>query len=392
MYRAVLRDAGGSPARPSMLKNGALRRGSSAQCTSGLISSGRGPKRRGKRTRIGQVIGPLAGIGQSGTVALAPMAGITDLPFRRLAVRFGAGLVVSEMVASGEMLQGGAQAQARAGLLAEGGGALGLACPRSGARTVVQLAGRDPQVMAEAARRLAGAGAGAIDINLGCPARRVTGGAAGSGLLRDPPRALRILEAVVAAVPVPVSLKTRLGWDDGCTAVAPLLARAAAAGIAMVTLHGRTRCAFYAGRADWAAIAARTAGLRLPVLANGDIDGPQTARAALAASGAAGVMIGRAARGRPWLPGQVAAVLAGRPMPPAPRGAALADLVAAHYEAMLEFYGRDLGLRVARKHLGWYVDAAGGPADLRARLLREDDPRAVLALLPAALLPRECAA
>ena len=315
-------------------------------------------------------------------VALAPMAGITDLPFRRLVLAFGAPVVVSEMVASGEIVTGGIQARARA--------ELGLGCNR----TVVQIAGRDPDVMAEAARRVVDLGAQMIDINMGCPARKVTGGAAGSALLRDPSRALGILEAVAGAVPVPVTLKTRLGWDEGCDAVRTLLARAEDAGVVRVTLHGRTRCAFYTGRADWGAIGRRTAHLRIPVLANGDIDGVAAARSALAASGATGVMVGRAARGRPWLPGQIAAALAGRPVPAAPEGAALAELVAGHHEAMLAFHGPALGLRVARKHLGWYADAAGTPAPLRRALLTAETPAAVRALLPdafAALPPRQAA-
>ena len=315
-------------------------------------------------------------------VMLAPMAGITDLPFRRLALALGAPMVVSEMVASGEIVTGGAQARARA--------ELGLGCDR----TVVQIAGREPGVMAEAARRVVDLGAHSIDINMGCPARRVTGGAAGSGLLRDPDRALRIVAAVVGAVAVPVSLKTRLGWDETCTAVPDLLARAEAAGVVRVTLHGRTRCDFYAGRADWAAIGQRTAHLRSPVVANGDIDSVRAARTAMAASGAVGVMVGRAARGRPWLVGQIAAALAGQPVPMAPTGAALVDLVAGHHEAMLAFHGRDLGLRVARKHLGWYAEAAGSPAPLRRALVTAESPAAVRALLPAAfgsLPPRRAA-
>jgi tRNA-dihydrouridine synthase B len=311
----------------------------------------------------------LAGLTLASPVVLAPMAGITDLPFRRLVARFGAGLVVSEMVASQEMVHGGVRAMARA--------ALGL--DETG--TAVQLAGREPRWMAEAARMAEANGARIIDINMGCPAKRVTGGLSGSGLLREPDRALRLIEAVVGAVRVPVTLKTRLGWDDACTAVPDLLRRAEAAGVAMITLHGRSRCAFYSGRADWAAIAERTRGLGLPVLANGDIDGPEAARAALAASGAAGVMVGRAARGRPWLLAQIASALAGGPVPQAPRGAALADLVAGHYEDMLGFHGAELGLRVARKHLGWYLDAAEAPEALRRPILTADSPAEVLRLL-----------
>lgn len=311
-------------------------------------------------------------------VALAPMAGITDLPFRRVVAGFGAGLVVSEMVASREMAQAKPSDRARA--RAE----LGL----HDAATAVQLAGHDPRWMAEAARMVANGGARIIDINMGCPAKKVVGGQSGAALMRDPDHALRMIEAVVAAVDLPVTLKTRLGWDDGCLNAPELARRAVDAGVAMVTIHGRTRCQFYKGRADWAAIAAVVRAVpEVPVLANGDIRGAGDAAAALAASGAAGVMIGRGAQGRPWLLAQVAAALRGAPLPSAPTGAALVDLVAAHYEAILGFYGRDPGLRVARKHLDWYVSAAGGAATLRRPLLTATDPQMVLRLLPEALAP-----
>ncbi len=309
-------------------------------------------------------------------VLLAPMAGITDLPFRRLVARFGAGLVVSEMVASRDMVRGRAGARARAEL------------DFAGPASAVQIAGREAEWMAEAARMAEAGGARIIDINMGCPAKRVTSasgdGATGSGLLREQDLALRLIEAVVGAVSVPVTLKTRLGWDEATGSAAPLLARAEAAGIRMVTVHGRTRCQFYTGRADWAAIGRVTAGLAVPVVANGDIDGPATATAALQASGAAGVMVGRAARGRPWLLAQIAAALAGKAVPAPPQGAALAGLVAGHYEAMLSFHGRDMGLRAARKHLGWYMDHAATLPGLRRRVLTETCPDRVLALLPEA--------
>ena len=310
-------------------------------------------------------------------VVLAPMAGITDLPFRRVVARFGAGLVVSEMVASQEMAQEKPSVRARA--RAE----LGL----GDARTAVQLAGREAYWMAEAARIAADGGAEIIDINMGCPAKKVVGGASGSALMREPDHALRLIEAVVGAVDVPVTLKTRLGWDDACRNAPDLARRAVGAGVAMVTIHGRTRCQFYKGAADWAAIADVVHAVPVPVLANGDIRSAADARAALLASGAAGVMIGRGAQGRPWLPAQVAAALQGLPLPRAPEGAALVDLVAAHYQDMLGFYGRDLGLRVARKHLGWYADAAGGTPALRRALQTATDPAQVLRLLPDALSP-----
>ena len=313
-------------------------------------------------------------------VALAPLAGITDLPFRRLVARFGCGLVVSEMVASREVVQARPEARARA--------ELGL----GEAATAVQLAGRDPYWMAEAARLVEASGARIIDINMGCPAKKVTHGLAGSALLRDLPLAVRLIEAVVGAVKVPVTLKTRLGWDGGCMAAVELARMAEAAGVAMITVHGRTRQQFYTGRADWTAIGAVVSAVRVPVLANGDIIDAATARAALAASGAAGVMVGRGAEGRPWQPALIAHALHGAPRPNVPQGAALAVLAAEHYEAMLSFYGRDLGARVARKHLGWYMDGAGTPAALRARVLTAPDPAAVLALLPAAIAGEALAA
>jgi tRNA-dihydrouridine synthase B len=295
-------------------------------------------------------------------VLLAPMAGITDLPFRRLARRFGASLVTSEMVASREILAGGVEARARAELGADEPG------------TAVQLAGCEPQLMAEAARVVAGQGARQIDINMGCPAKRVTSGWAGAALMREPRAALAIVEAVVRAVDVPVTLKMRLGWDDAAHNAPEIARQAEGAGVRQIVIHGRTRAQFYTGQANWAAIRPVVQAVRIPVVANGDITDAATARAALAASGAAAVMVGRAAQGRPWLPGQIAANLAGRPAPAAPTGTALADLVIAHHEAMLVHYGHDLGLRCARKHLGWYLDAAGVP---RGDLLTLTDARAV---------------
>jgi nifR3 family TIM-barrel protein len=305
------------------------------------------------------------------------MAGITDLPFRRLVRRFGADRVTSEMVASQEMVQSkpGVRDRAALGLATEG--------------TAVQLAGREARWMAEAARQVEAMGAEVIDINMGCPAKKVTGGLSGSALMKDPDHALTLIEAVVGAVRVPVTLKMRLGWDDACLNAPDLARRAEAAGVQLVTVHGRTRCQFYHGSADWAAIGAVKDAVSVPVIANGDITDAASAREALRLSGADGVMIGRGAQGRPWLPARIRAALSGGRKPVVPSGRALLALVAEHYEEVLTFYGRDLGHRVARKHLGWFMDEAGTPADLRRAVLTQPSPEAVQRLLPEALMPLE---
>ncbi len=306
-------------------------------------------------------------------VLLAPMAGITDRPFRDLVMRFGAGMVVSEMVASQEMVQAKPGVRERAELSADV------------ENTAVQLAGREAHWMAEAARQVADRGARVIDINMGCPAKKVTNGYSGSALLKTPDHALTLIEAVVAAVDVPVTLKTRLGWDDKLLNAPDVARRAQEAGVQMVTIHGRTRCQFYKGQADWQAIRAVKEAVDIPVIANGDIVDTETAGTALDQSGADGVMIGRGAQGQPWVLAQVCHDLYGAPAPVVPQGEDLIEMVRAHYQAMLGFYGSDLGLRVARKHLGWYMDQAGTPAALRRAVLTSRDTDEVIRLLGDAL-------
>ena len=306
-------------------------------------------------------------------VMLAPMAGITDLPFRNLVTRFGAGMVVSEMVASHDMINArpGSREKAELGLGREG--------------TAVQLAGREAAPMAEAARMVEGQGAAVIDINMGCPAKKVTQGYSGSALMKTPDHALTLIEAVVGAVNIPVTLKTRLGWDADLMNAPQIAARAEAAGIRQIVIHGRTRCQFYNGAADWRAIAAVKDSVRIPVIANGDIVDAASARTALAQSGADGVMVGRGAQGRPWLLAQIAATLYSGAPPTLPQGSDFTDMVAGHYTDMIAFYGRTLGLRLARKHVGWYMDTCATPSDLRRAVLTAPDPETVLTLLPEAM-------
>lgn len=305
------------------------------------------------------------------------MAGITDRPFRDLVMRFGAGLVVSEMVASQEMVQSrpGTREKAELGADIE--------------NTAVQIAGREAHWMAEAARQLADRGARIIDINMGCPARKVTNGYSGSALMKTPDHALRLIEAVVDAVDLPVTLKTRLGWDDNMRNAAQIVGQAQDVGIRMVTIHGRTRCQFYKGRADWAAIRAVREIADIPVIANGDIVDATSAQTALTQSTAYGVMVGRGAQGRPWLLAEIAHHLFGTPMPVVPRGLAFVEMVQGHYQAMLEFYGAEMGTRVARKHLGWYMTDSGTPAALRREVLTARNPDTAMTLIADAILSSE---
>ena len=303
---------------------------------------------------------------------LAPMSGVTDVPFRRIAAAFGAGLVVSEMTASDDLVYGRPMSRLR--------------CEATGIGPhVVQLAGCEARWMGEGARIAEAAGAEIIDINMGCPARHVTGGQSGSALMRDLDQAIRLIEATIAAVKVPVTLKMRLGWDASSLNAPELARRAEAAGVQLITVHGRTRCQFYNGNADWNAVRAVRDAIRIPLVVNGDITSFETAMAALEMSGADAVMVGRGAQGQPWLPGQIGRRIETGVVESAPSLAEQLKCVRSLYDEVCSHYGLRVGLRHARKHLGWTLQVAAqysrAPAATlktwREKVLTSDNPHHV---------------